>query len=69
LENNGDVSIRSLALVQIGKEESEEFESEILTFLTSKLDRDYVELGSEIDLIEAQIKVGTESNSSSQLCV
>jgi hypothetical protein len=49
------------------KEEFEEFELEILGLLTSELDRDYIELSSEIDFLYAQTKVYTESYSPSQL--
>jgi len=55
------------AQAQNGKEEFGEFELEILGLLTSELDRDYVELSSEIDFLEAQIKVDSESYSPSQL--
>jgi hypothetical protein len=52
---------------RFGKDEFEEIELEILDILTSELDRYYVELSSEIDFLEAQIKADTESYSSSQL--
>jgi uncharacterized protein YdcH (DUF465 family) len=67
LENKDDISISSPAQAPIGKDEFEEFELEILGLLTSELDSDYVELSSEIDCLEAQIKIDTESYSSSQM--
>jgi hypothetical protein len=42
-------------------------ELEILSLLTSELDRDNIELSSEIDFLEVLIKDATESYSPSQL--
>jgi hypothetical protein len=67
LEDKGDIPSSSPARAQIGKDEFEKFELEILGLMTNDLERDYVELSSEIDFLEAQIKIDTESYSPSQL--